>query len=160
VALIFIVLALLYSLYAGAQALRKHDTPYRIRQGFESIAPCILWPLVGLGVLASLPYIHGLIGQEVGKEGVAGAVMTIGGAAMGLWARFVPKGAAAGKAMAWLGPIGASLLLYGIGLMGYALSVHWFPHDRLIFTDPARLVWPIIVLLAFLVLGYLARLHQ
>jgi hypothetical protein len=160
VALIFVVLALLYSLYAGAQALRKEDTPYRIRQGFESIAPYILWPLIGLGVLASLPYIHGLVGQEVHKEGVAGAVMTIGGAGMGLWARFVPKGDAAGKAMAWLGPIGASLLLYGMGLMGYALSVHWFPHDRLIFTDPARLVWPIIVLLACLILGYVADLNE
>src|SRR5262249_59333031 len=44
--------------------------------------------------------------------------------------------------------------------MGYALSVHWFPHDRLIFTDPARLVWPIIVLLACLILGYVADLNE
>jgi hypothetical protein len=44
--------------------------------------------------------------------------------------------------------------------MAYAISVHWFPHEKLIFADPAQLVWPIVVLLACLILGYVADLNE
>jgi hypothetical protein len=164
VAVAFIALALRYSLYAGFKALVDADTPYSFRQDFEEVAPGVLKALAVLGVLASLPYVHAMVGDEIRKEGLAGAAMTLGGAAMGLWARFVPKGDAAGTAMAWLGPIGAALVLYGVALMAYALSVHAFPHDRLIAkliaADPWRLVCAGLVLAFCLVVGYMTDLNE
>src|SRR5262249_39189183 len=74
VALNFVALALLFSLFAGIQSARKRDTPYRVRRGFERIAPRVLWPLVVLGVLVSLPYVQDMVGEKIRKEGLAVAV--------------------------------------------------------------------------------------
>jgi hypothetical protein len=127
-AAIFAVLAIAYSLQSGWRAKRHEDMPYRSRQDFERVAPYVLGALALLLVLGSLPYVRMIIVNRVASEGVSGFIMAAGGAALGLWSRFMPRGDAAGKAPTWVGPVGAALVIYGIGLLAYALS-------RVVFTD-------------------------
>ena len=122
VAAIFIVLAIIYSLQSGWQATRHRDMPYRSRQFFERVTPYILGVLAVLFVLASLPYVRTLILHKIASEGIVGFIMAAGGAALGLWSRLISKGDAKGKPPTWVGPIGAALLIYGLGLLAYALS--------------------------------------
>jgi hypothetical protein len=122
VAALFIFLAIIYSLQSGWQAKRHRDMPYRSRQEFERVTPFVLGALALLLVLLSLPYVWNLIEQKVASGGIVGFIMAAGGAALGVWSRLMPKGNAAGKAPTWVGPLGAALVIYGIGLLAYALS--------------------------------------
>lgn len=160
---VFVMLAVVYSIFSGARALLKADTPYAARRLFERIAPGVLGSLVVLGMLASLPYVHRLLHAEILTEGVIGTIMTIGGAALGLWARLVPRGRAAAKIPAWVGPVGAPLVMYGMSLLSYAVSVRWFPSVEAFPPGLGWLFWPygpVTVLLACLVIGYVADLNE
>lgn len=126
----FAILAIGYSLYSGYRSGRHKDMPYPLRRGFEKVTPPILQVLGVLLVLASLPYVQALLGDQIAKQGV-GLVFTVAGAAMGLWSRIVPKGNKADTAVAWTGPIGAALMIYGVGLLAYALSGDFLPKGHL-----------------------------
>ena len=121
-AAIFALLAIAYSVQSGWRARRHKDMPYGSRQAFERITPYVLGALALLLVLGSLPYVRTLVLHKVASEGIVGFVMAAGGSALGLWSRLMPKGNTAAKAPTWVGPIGAALVIYGIGLLAYALS--------------------------------------
>lgn len=121
-AAIFAVLAIAYSLQSGWRAKRHRDMPYTSRQDFERITPYVLGALALLVVVGSLPYVRTLILHRIASQGIVGFIMAAGGAALGLWSRFMQKGDAAGKAPTWVGPVGAAFVIYGIGLLAYALS--------------------------------------
>jgi hypothetical protein len=120
--IVFAILAMAYSLYSGWRAKIHRDMPYRLRQDYEWITPYVLKALVPLLIMGSLPYVRDLVFQRVMSEGVWGFAMTVGGAALGLWSRLVPKGDQASNVPAWVGPVGVGLVFYGIGLLAYTLS--------------------------------------
>lgn len=160
VALVFVIVAMVYSLRSGWRAKVLHaDTPYRLRLEFERVTPRILLTLALLLILGSLPYVQKMILGSIASEGLAGFLMTAGGAALGLWSRFFPTGAMADKVPAWVGPIGAALVFYGIALAAYALSGLAYP-DPGIWPDPApaAMLFAIAVLSAFV--GYFVDLNE
>lgn len=159
VAAIFVVLAIIYSLQSGWQAKRHRDMPYRSRQDFERVTPYILGVLAVLFVLASLPYVRTLILHKIASEGIVGFIMAAGGAALGLWSRFMSKGDAAGKPPTWVGPIGAALLIYGLGLLAYALSGMIFTDGEA--TPDYRWLGGVFVIAAFAAfVGYFVDLNE
>jgi hypothetical protein len=127
-AAIFAAMSIAYSLQSGWRALRHKDMPYRSRLNFEWITRYVLEAIALLLILGSLPYLRALILHGVAAEGVVGFIMATGGAVLGVWSRLMQKGDAAGKAPTWVGPVGAGLVIYGIGLLAYALS-------SVVFTD-------------------------
>jgi Patatin-like phospholipase len=160
VAVVFAALAIVYSLYSGWQAKVVHqDMPYRSRQEFESITPYVLTILALLLVVGSLPYVRDIVRHDVASQGIAGFAMTAGGAALGLWSRFMPKGAAADNAPAWVGPVGAALVIYGIGLSAYTLSDIVFAGVRIVPGGGSLAVIIAIAVLAAFV-GYFVDLNE
>ena len=129
---IFVVMAIAYSIHSGCRAMRHRDMPYKSRLAFERVAPRVLEVLAIILVLVSLPYVRGFIAEKIAAQGVVGLVMSVGGAALGLWSRFRSKGDAAGKPPAWVGPVGAALVFYGIGLLAYRLSDVVFTKGRVL----------------------------
>jgi hypothetical protein len=121
-AALFAAWAVFYSLQSGVQARRHKDMPYTTRREFERVTPYILMFLGSFIVLASLPYLRDTIHSTIASEGVLGFIMAAGGAALGLWSRLVPTSDAGGAPPTWAGPLGAALVIYGIGLLAYALS--------------------------------------
>lgn len=160
VAVVFAALAIVYSLYSGWRAKVLHqDMPYRSRQEFESITPYVLGTLALLLVVASLPYVRDIVRHDVASQGIAGFAMTAGGAALGLWSRFMPKGAAADKAPAWVGPVGAALVIYGIGLIAYSLSDIVFVGVRIV-PDYGSLAVIIAIAVFAACVGYFVDLNE
>jgi hypothetical protein len=117
VAALFTAAAVFYSLYSGYRAIRHEGMPYSFRRHFERSMPYILWPLGAFLVLASLPYVDAEFAALT-----PGTFMTIAGGALGVWSRLVPQGNTTSSIPAWIGPIAAALLLYGLGLMAYGLA--------------------------------------
>jgi hypothetical protein len=132
IAMIFAALAIVFSFYSGWRAFIHKDMPYQVRQTFERVAPYVLILLAASLVLASLPLLRDWILRSVAAQGVGAFVLMIGSAALGLWSRFVPKGDLADGVPAWVGPIGATGMLYGVCLAGYALSGHLFIGVRIV----------------------------
>jgi hypothetical protein len=158
-AAVFASMAILYSFYSGWRAKNHKDMPYKLRQEFERVTPYILGALALLLVLGSLPYVRDLVLGKVASEGVVGFIMTAGGAALGLWSRFVTKGDSAGKAPAWVGPVGAALVTYGIGLLGYALSGILFA-DGSVAPDYEPLAGIILIAVFAAFVGYFVDLNE
>jgi hypothetical protein len=158
---IFVVLAVAYSIYSGWQAIRHQDMPYKVRLEFERIAPVVLQVLGVILLLVSLPYVRRLISIEIAaqSQGVVGLLMSLAGSALGLWSRFMAKGDAAGKPPTWIGPVGAGLVIYGIGLLAYCIS-------DLVFADGRVCpVWSWFVVLAVaagvaVIVGYFVDLNE
>lgn len=158
-AVVFAAIAILYSLYSGWRAKNHKDMPYKLRQEFERVTPYVLEALALFLVLGSLPYVRDLVLRNVVAQGVVGFIMTAGGAALGLWSRFVPKGDSASKTPAWVGPVGAALVTYGIGLLGYVLSGILFAHGK-IAPGPEPLVAIILTVVIATFVGYLVDLNE
>jgi Patatin-like phospholipase len=118
VAGLFAFLSVVYSLYSGW----RQDLTYAFRQRFEQITPYILKMLMATLVIGSLPYVRDLLAHMYVSEGAVGLAMSLGGSALGLWSRLVPKGDSADSTPGWAGPVGAALVLYGIGLLAFGLS--------------------------------------
>jgi hypothetical protein len=158
-AAIFAFLAVAYSLLSGWRARRHKDMPYTSRKHFELITPYILGVLALLAIVTSLPYVKGLVFTSIASQGIGGFIMTAGGAAVGLWSRFVPKGESASKAPTWAGPAGAAFVIYGIGLLAYALSGLVFPNG----SAAPDWVWVagVFVIAAFAIfVGYFVNLNE
>jgi hypothetical protein len=158
-AAVFAAMSILYSFYSGWRAKNHQDMPYKLRQEFERVTPYVLGALALLLVLGSLPYVRDIVLRKAASEGVVGFIMTAGGAALGLWSRFVPKGDSAGKAPAWVGPVGATLVIYGIGLLGYALSGILFADGR-VAPDYESLATIILIAVFAAFVGYFVDLNE
>lgn len=157
-AVLFIVISIIYSLYSGWEAARHEDMPYSARRNFERFAP---WLLIALGaflVLGTLPYVKAKLASWI--SGVtSGAIMTILGAALGLWSRLVPKGSTAEKIPAWIGPLAAAFLVYGLGLLAYALSDQFLSVGQTAPNATQATVLVIVVVVAVFV-GYFVDLNE
>jgi len=156
--LAFILSSIAYSLYSGWAAAVHGDMPYGARRMFEGLAP---WLLIILGVflvLGSLPYVKAKLASWMGGA-TLGGIMTTLGAALGLWSRLVPKGNAAEKIPAWIGPLAAALLAYGIGLLAYAFSDRFFSVGET-FPNPTQGTVLAIVVVVAVSVGYFVDLNE
>jgi hypothetical protein len=158
-AAIFAVLAIAYSLLSGWRAKHHKHMPYASRKRFEFITPSVLGALALLVMVTSLPYVKGLVLHSVASRGIGGFILTAGGAAVGLWSRFMPKGDSASKAPTWAGPVGAALVIYGIGLLAYALSDPVFIPDR-VAPDWAWVVGIFVIAALAAFVGYFVDLNE
>lgn len=157
-AMVFTIAAVIYSLQTGFIARRHRDMPYRARRRFETVAPVLLWILTPLLLLGSLPHVHALLPGTLGP-GSAGSLLTAVGTSAGLWSRLIARGEQARKAPGWLGPIGALLVLYGLGLLAYAFSVDL---SRWCLTRP-QYEYPLclgLMLFAALLIGTVVNLNE
>lgn len=121
-AAIFVLMSIRYSLRSGRQDHKHEDMSYASRRGFETHASKLLHILIWLLPPTTLPYVMQALHASPIGTGSLGTIGTVAGAATGLWSRLVPKGGKADTAVTWAGPIGAALLIYGVGLLAYALS--------------------------------------
>jgi hypothetical protein len=154
-AAILVLMAVGYSLYSGYKAARHEDMPYAARRLFESATPWVLIPFMVLLILGSIPLVSLFVD---GNGWTIGSVMTAAGSALGLWSRLVPKESGSGIP-AWVGPIAAPLVIYGLVLIGYVLSGQCFaPGDTFPMTGPAILL-AVAVLIA-LAVGFVVDLNE
>jgi hypothetical protein len=156
---VFAAASIVYSLYSGLRAATNQDTPYRSRRVFERVTPPILMLFAIIFVLGTLPLVRDLAARSVGENGILGTLMTIAGAALGVWSRLVPRTAGGDRPPTWIGPVAAALVIYGIGLLAYWLSGAVFAGSHL----PAAGI-PLYLLLAAVALailvGWLVDLNE
>jgi hypothetical protein len=157
---VFTAAAILYSLTSGLSAKTHRDMPYAIRQAFERVTPYILVALALLLIFGSLPYLRAFIILKTAlPEGIPGFILTAAGAIMGVWSRLVPRGLAAAKVPTWAGPVGAGLVLYGMGLAGYELSHILFGSEKG-FPDHRSLAMTVLLAVSSVFIGYFVDLNE
>jgi hypothetical protein len=131
---------------------------YGVRREFERLAPWLLIILSVFLILGSLPYVKAKLASWIGGA-TLGGIMTTLGAALGLWSRLVPKGSTAEKIPAWIGPLAAALLAYGLGLLAYALSDCFFSVGQT-FPDPTQGTVLAVVVVVAVSVGYFVNLNE
>ncbi|MDH5411122.1 MAG: patatin-like phospholipase family protein, partial [Alphaproteobacteria bacterium] len=118
---LFLASSIVYSLVTVLKKKKKSSWRYWFRRFFETAAPWVLWPIVILVVVASLPYVDAAITQWLNEAG--GPLAALTGIISGLWTFLRTSGTKTRSAPAFVPIVGASLVLYGIALLAYQLAL-------------------------------------